>query len=89
VQTALRDNENVRKLMKGQIDLWVTADPNGRYVAKQEGLDGLKVVQRLYTAELYLALNRNTPDELVQKLQKALDEMREAGELQTIKARYL
>ena len=89
VQTALRDNENVRKLMKGQIDLWVTADPNGRYVAKQEGLDGLKVVQRLYTAELYLALNRDTPDELVQKLQKALDEMREAGELQTIKARYL
>lgn len=88
VQTALRDNKNVEKLLKGQIDLWVTADPSGRYVARQEGLDALRVVQRFHTAELYLALNLATPDELVQRLQGALDALRAEGELSAIVARY-
>ncbi|QLC73427.1 ABC transporter substrate-binding protein [Pseudomonas sp. LPB0260] len=88
VQTALRDNKNVEKLLKGQIDLWVTADPSGRYLAKQEGLDGLRVVQRFHTAELYLALNLATPDDLVGRLQEALDALRAEGELGAIVARY-
>ncbi|MES2821865.1 MAG: transporter substrate-binding domain-containing protein [Pseudomonadota bacterium] len=88
VQTALRDNENVKKLDKGLIDLWVTADPTGRYLAKQEGLEEVKVVLRFHTAELYLALNKATPDALVQRLQAALDAMRAEGQLEAIKARY-
>jgi polar amino acid transport system substrate-binding protein len=88
VQTALRDNKNVEKLLKGQIDLWVTADPSGRYLAKQEGLEGLKVVQRFHTAELYLALNLATPDDLVRRLQEALDALRAEGQLSAIVARY-
>jgi polar amino acid transport system substrate-binding protein len=88
VQTSLRDNENVKKLEKGQIDLWVTADPTGRYIAKQEGVSGLKVVQRFHTAELYLALNKDTSDALVAKLQAALDALRTEGELRKISARY-
>ncbi|WP_033878935.1 substrate-binding periplasmic protein, partial [Pseudomonas aeruginosa] len=34
---ALRDQENAQKLVKGQIDLWASGDPAGRYLAKQEG----------------------------------------------------
>lgn len=88
VQTALRDSENVRKLESGQIDLWVTSNQAGRFVARQEGFDNLKVVQNLYTAELYLALNLQTPDELVQKLQGALDALRAEGAFKGIEARY-
>lgn len=88
VQTALRDNENVRKLERGQIDLWVTSNQAGRFVARQEGLEGLKVVQHLHSAELYLALNLQTPDELVQKLQQALDSLRAESALTSIEARY-
>lgn len=88
VQTALRDTENVRKLERGQIDLWVTSDQAGRFVARQEGVENLKVVQHLYKADLYLALNRQTPDELVQKLQRALDSLRAEGALKSIEARY-
>ena len=88
VQTALRDNENVHKLDRGQIDLWVTSGQAGRFVARQEGLPNLKVVQHLYAADLYLALNLQTPDELVQKLQKALDSLRAEGVLKAIEARY-
>ncbi len=88
VQTALRDAENVRKLERGQIDLWVTSDQAGRFVARQEGVESLKVVQHLYKADLYLALNRQTPDELVQKLQRTLDSLRAEGALKSIEARY-
>ena len=88
VQTALRDTENVRKLERGQIDLWVTSNQAGRFVARQEGMENLRVVQHLHTAELYLALNLQTPDEVVQKLQAALDALRAEGALKNIEARY-
>lgn len=77
--TSLRDQENARKLMSGQIDLWATGDPAGRYLAKQEGVSGLRTVLRFDSAELYLALNKEMPDEIVAKLQAALDQMRAEG----------
>ncbi|WP_457788230.1 substrate-binding periplasmic protein [Pseudomonas sp. PL-6] len=87
--TALRDQENAKKLMAGQIDLWATGDPAGRYLAKQEGISGLKTVLRFDSAELYLALNKEMPDELVAKLQAALDQMRAEGFVDDILNSYL
>jgi len=89
VEAGLRDSQNVQKLAKGQIDLWASADPTGRFLAKQEGLAEVKVVQRFHTAELYLALQKDTPDELVQKLLSALDAMRAQGQIKTIGDKYL
>ncbi|MNQ51161.1 Bacterial extracellular solute-binding protein, family 3 [compost metagenome] len=87
--TALRDQENARKLEKGQIDLWATGDPAGRYLAKQEGVSGLKTVLRFNQAELFLALNKDVPDEVVHKLQAALDQMRAEGFVDEILNSYL
>jgi polar amino acid transport system substrate-binding protein len=87
--TSLRDQENARKLVAGQIDLWATGDPAGRYLAKQEGISGLKTVLRFDSAELYLALNRETPDEIVAKLQGALDRMRAEGFVEKTLNSYL
>jgi polar amino acid transport system substrate-binding protein len=86
---ALRDQENARKLAKGQIDLWATDDPAGRYMARQEGITGLRVVLKMNQAELYLALNKDTPDEVVQRLQKALDELRSEGFVEEMTGNYL
>lgn len=86
---ALRDQENVKKLVRGQIDLWATTDPVGRYLAKQEDVSGLNTVLRFNDAELYLALNKDTPDEVVQRLQRALDEMRSEGFVDEVTANYL
>ncbi|SFP59710.1 substrate-binding periplasmic protein [Pseudomonas borbori] len=86
---ALRDQQNVQKLIKGQIDLWATTDPVGRYLAKQEGVSGLTTVLRFNEAELYLALNKDTPDEVVQRLQKALDELRSEGFVEEMTNSYL
>ncbi|MCK3866310.1 ABC transporter substrate-binding protein [Pseudomonas sp. B329] len=86
---ALRDQDNAQKLMDGQIDLWATGDPAGRYLARQVGVNGLKTVLRFNSAQLYLALNREVPDEVVAKLQAALDELRKSGRVDEIMARYL
>jgi polar amino acid transport system substrate-binding protein len=86
---ALRDQENAQKLIAGKIDLWATTDPVARYLAKQEGITGLTTVLRLNEAKLYLALNRETPDEVVQRLQKALDELRSEGFVDEMKNSYL
>ncbi len=86
---ALRDQENVSKLMEGKIDLWATTDPVGRYMAKQEGVNGLVTVLRFNDNQLFLAMNLNTPDEVIQRLQKALDAMRADGTVDKISANYL
>lgn len=85
----LRDQDNARKLLNGQIDLWATGDPAGRYLARQEGVNDLKTVLRFNSAELYLALNKNVPDDVVARLQAALDELRKEGAVDAILARYL
>ena len=85
----LRDQDNAKKLANGQIDLWATGDPAGRYLARQDGVTDLKTVLRFNSAELYLALNKDVPDDVVARLQKALDELRKEGEVDAIMARYL
>ena len=85
----LRDQDNAKKLTSGQIDLWATGDPAGRYLARQDGVTGLKTVLRFNSAELYLALNKDVPDETVAKLQAALDQLRQEGIVDAIMARYL
>ncbi|MGE8146082.1 substrate-binding periplasmic protein [Pseudomonas frederiksbergensis] len=85
----LRDQDNAKKLVSGQIDLWATGDPAGRYLARQDGVTGLKTVLRFNSAELYLALNKDVPDEIVSKLQAALDQMRKEGVVDDIMAKYL
>lgn len=85
----LRDQDNAQKLVGGQIDLWATGDPAGRYLARQDGVTGLKTVLRFNSAELYLALNKDVPDEVVAKLQAALDQLRKEGVVDDIMARYL
>ena len=76
---SLRDQENMQKLLTGKIDLWATSDPVWRHYAQQEGITGLNTVLVFNTSDLYLALNLDTPDEVVTRLQKALDEMKTEG----------
>ena len=85
----LRDQDNARKLQAGQIDLWATGDPAGRFLARQVGISGFKTVLRFNQAQLYLALNKEVPDEVVVRLQKALDQLRAEGVVDKISDKYL
>ncbi|SDH68262.1 polar amino acid transport system substrate-binding protein [Pseudomonas benzenivorans] len=73
--SALNEQENVRKLLQGGIDLWATAEPAWRYYAKQLGVAGLETALTFHTAELFLALHKDTPDEVVGRLQTAMNEI--------------
>jgi len=75
--------------MDGKIDLWATGDPAGRFLARQDGVTGLKRVLRFESAELYLALNKQTDEQIVQRLQQTLNQMRAEGVVEAINARYL
>ncbi|HCN46526.1 MAG TPA: amino acid ABC transporter substrate-binding protein [Pseudomonas sp.] len=85
----LRDQDNAKKLSSGEIDLWATGDPAGRYLARQIGMTAFKTVLRFNGTELFLALNKNVPDEVVKRLQDALEQMRQDGFVDATYARYL
>lgn len=72
---SLSEEENLRKLLSGRLDLWATADPVWRYHAKEYGAEGLKPVLTVRAEDLYLALHQDTPDEAVERLQSALNEV--------------
>ena len=49
----------------------------------------LKTVLRFNSAQLYLALNKDVPDDVVARLQAALDQLRKEGLVEQVMARYL
>lgn len=89
VQEAAEDKSNINKLMNGDIDVWATTDPVGPYFAKSMGVTDLKVVLRFKSSQVYLALNKETPDVVVTKLQKAMDSIKADGTFDRINAKYL
>ena len=88
--SSLRDQENIDKLVDGRIDFWVSNDPVFRYYAEQKGVKNLRVA---YVAEAeteqYLALNLNTPQEVVERLQSSLDSMRSDGTIDKMRSVYI
>lgn len=80
----------LQQLQSGQIDLWAFGNLEALELARQKGLANLKVVKVLDDDKKeYLALNPNTPDEVVKRLQDALDQMRQDGTLDKISQAYL
>lgn len=84
----LADTENVKRLMSGEIEVWGASFPVGQYIAKQMGVTNLRVVYNFGGQEMHLALNKQTPDHIVQKLQASLDEMKADGSYEKILAKY-
>lgn len=77
------------KLQAGEFDLWATTNPAGDYEASKAGVGKLEVAYAISRTQLYLALNKEMPDEVVQKLQSTLDQMRKEGFIDQVTARYL
>lgn len=77
------------KLQAGEFDLWATTNPAGDYEARKAGIGKLDLAFSISRTQLYLALNKETPDEVVQKLQSTLDQMRKEGFIDQVAARYL
>ncbi|MCL6414119.1 ABC transporter substrate-binding protein [Aestuariirhabdus sp. Z084] len=89
IKQAASDNLNARKLAAGKIDLWAANSFSGRFLATQENVKGIKQVLTFDKVDLYLGLNKSTPDEVVAKLQSAVDAMHKDGTIQKIINDYL
>ena len=68
---------NIRHIMNGSIDLWVSSDFNMPYLAKQAGInpDRLKLVFPFKRVQNYIAFSIQSPDALVNRWQQTLDEL--------------
>lgn len=84
------DNKlNLKKLIGGRIDLWIINELTGVQIAKEAGLtDKIESVFEVQTKQLYMAFSKNTPDEIIKKWQKALDEIKADGSYARILRKY-
>lgn len=82
------DDLNPKRLELGQIDLWLADQLGGPYVASQQNVEGLKPLFSFNKTQLFLALNLETSDAVVNELQAGLDAIRESGMFEAIETKY-
>ncbi|WP_228141609.1 substrate-binding periplasmic protein [Marinobacter sp. X15-166B] len=82
------DDLNPKRLELGQIDLWLADRLAGPYIASQQNVEGLVPVFTFNSVDLYLAMNLDTPDETINKLNRALEEIKANGIYDAIGTKY-
>jgi polar amino acid transport system substrate-binding protein len=85
------DDKNIRKLLKGRIDLWPYVRVAGLYNAKKINKEGMIVAIPniiLASGDLYIAFNKNTDEKIIKKWQNAFDKLKLDGTIDKIKRRY-
>ena len=87
-----KEKQNIEKLFAGRIDLVANVELYMVYVVKSLGLDFNKLAKVYELPDknaYYMALNIKTSDTIVNKLQHALDEIKQNGTYQNIADQYL
>ena len=88
VSTLDSDDLNPKRLELGQIDLWIADRLAGPYFASQQNVEGLDPVYSFNDTELFLAINLDTPDATVEKLNAGLRKVHETGMFEAIETKY-
>jgi polar amino acid transport system substrate-binding protein len=72
---------NIRHIMDGTIDLWVSSDFNMPYLARQAGLDPdqFKLIFPFKKVRNYIAFSSQSSDSLVSRWQQTLDQIKQDG----------
>ncbi|MBN1968440.1 MAG: transporter substrate-binding domain-containing protein [Candidatus Delongbacteria bacterium] len=89
VTGAVANIQNYKKLKMGRIDLWPMPDAVSSYIMEYCG-DKSTTLKKVFTIEelsqngYYLALNKNTPKEIVDKLQNSLIKLKRNGTINRI-----
>lgn len=82
------DDLNPKRLALGQIDLWIAERLAGPYLASQQDIEGLVPVFSFNDVDLYLAMNPDTPDEVIEGLNQALQAIKDNGTFDAIGTKY-
>ncbi|HEV7816506.1 MAG TPA: transporter substrate-binding domain-containing protein [Janthinobacterium sp.] len=89
VQSVPNDAYNPQKLLMGRIDVWTVAVPVGSALLSQwEWAGKLVPLLTFHNIKAYLACNPSVPDELVERMNAALADMRRAGEMIRLGRKY-
>lgn len=82
--------QNIRKLDTKRIDL-IAYESNvifWKLKRMEYRVDDFKKVYKLSEGDLYYAFNKNTPESIIEKFQKALEELKEDGTVNKILSKY-
>lgn len=84
------DQLNLKKLIKGRIDLWAAGETQGLYKAKQLNINPSKIkkIFKIKETYLYIAFSRTTPNSLINLWQKELDRIKTDGRYEAIIDKY-
>ena len=85
------DEMNIRKLLRGRIDVWPSSYFAGMYSARKMGLEGeIEAIHGvdIMLGQLYMAFNKETDDSVIEKWQSGLDKLRAAGVTDKIMSKY-
>ncbi|MTV40230.1 substrate-binding periplasmic protein [Duganella radicis] len=89
VDAATNDLVNPQKLLLNRIDLWAVAIRNGvAFPGHPDWADKIVPLLVFHRVKVYLACNPSVPDEVIDKLNAALAEMRRDGALARIDRKY-
>lgn len=88
---AVNGKQCIRKLAYDRFDLLAYDENVSKWLMKQEEVDpaDYETVYVLNEGAHYFGFNKDTSDELIQKIQDALDQIKKDGEYQNIMDRYL
>jgi polar amino acid transport system substrate-binding protein len=88
VDEASNDSVNPKKLQAGHIDFWASGRLMGPYVAAQQGVSGIKPLLVIKETTMYLACNKNVPDETVAKLNASIKKLTDDGTVAALGKAY-
>ena len=87
VDEAVNDEQNVKKLDAGRIELWATGSGAGPFIARKMKIK-IKPLLNLKKTELYLACNTSVAPETIAKLNATLQAMAKDGTTDKINKKY-
>jgi len=76
------DDENIKKLVIGRIDLWSALERAALYSSKKMGLSNkIEPINDvvIFEGDLYIAFNKQTDDKIVKKWQDAFNKLKKMG----------
>jgi len=88
VDAAPNDDVNPKKLLAGRIDYWATGRLIGQYRLAQQGISGIEPVLVFNRTEMYLACQKQLPDEQVKLLNNTLAGLEKRGVIRKIYAAH-
>ncbi len=82
---------NLKKLEGDRMDVWAYEENVAKWEIKNTGrnISDFEVVYTLLSADLYIAFNKSTSDEVINAVQKISDEIKRDGTYQKIVDKYL